>query len=40
MPSLKEYVDRIDFNYSGILPPLGWADTYKRGLRVVGGGDT
>lgn len=38
MPSLKEYVDRIDINYSGILPPLGWADSHKRGLRIVGGG--
>lgn len=37
MPSLKEYVDRIDINYSGILPPFGWPDTYKRGLRVIGG---
>lgn len=40
MPSLKEYVDRIDINYSGVLPPLGWAETYKRGLRIVGGGNT
>lgn len=38
MPSLKEYVDRIEINYSGILPPFGWADTYKRGLRIVGSG--
>lgn len=37
MPDLKDYVDRIEINYSGIIPPLGWADTYKRGLRVVGG---
>lgn len=40
MPSLKEYVDRIDINYSGVLPPLGWAETYKGGLRIVGGGNT
>lgn len=38
MPSLKEYVDRIEIKYSGILPPFGWADTYQRGLRIVGGG--
>jgi hypothetical protein len=39
MPSLKEYVDRIDIKYTGIRPPLGWADTYKGGLRVVAGGN-
>jgi len=39
MPSLKEYVDRIDIKYTGIRPPLGWAATYKGGLRVVAGGN-
>ena len=37
MTDLKDYIDRIEINYSGILPPFGWSDTYKRGLRVVGG---
>jgi hypothetical protein len=38
MPSLKEYVDRIDIKYTGILPPFGWADSYQGGLRIVVGG--
>jgi integrase len=37
MQSLKEYVDRIKINYSGILPPFGRAATQKAtALRVVG----